>query len=239
MIDLAGKFKVAQIEPQLVEIFQNQKEQPKLRAAALKGLGEIGVAKISKLVEAGMNDERQLVRTEARKILATLDPKSAAGILAKVLEEGSIEEKQRSLETLAKLKSDLADQVFMTWLHRLAEGNVPAEIRLDLRVAAAERDSSEVKQLLAVIDAKRNEAKEPVAKYEDSLVGGNADRGGRIFFEKTSASCIRCHKIDGKGGEVGPISPRLPRRTIDEHFSKPSRIRIAKLPKDLIPSFSC
>src|SRR5262249_26250192 len=33
--------------------------------------------------------------------------------------------------------------------------------------------------------------------------GGNADRG-KVIFESTSAQCAVCHKVHGKGGEVGP-----------------------------------
>ena len=226
-IELAGKFKTTAIEGQLVEIFRNQKEQAKLRAESLKGLGEIGVADLPVLVKEGLDDERQTVRTEARKILAKLDPKAAVDILSKVLDEGSVEEKQRSLETLAKIKSDAADAVFITWLDRLAEGKVPPEIRLDLRLASAERDSADVKQKLAAIDAKRNELTDPVAKYEDTLVGGNADRGGKIFFEKTEAACLRCHKIEGKGGDVGPdltkVAEKNDRRAFLEAIADPNR----------------
>lgn len=226
-IDLAGQFKTNEIEDQLVEIFRNKKEQAKVRAEALRGLGEIKVHDLPVHVQAGLDDERQTVRTEARKILATLDPKAAVDILSKVLEEGNIEEKQRSLETLAKIDSDAADKIFVTWLDRMAEGKVPPEIRLDLRLAAAERNSSEVKSRLAAIDAKRNETKDPVTKFEDTLVGGNADRGGKIFFEKTAAACLRCHKIEGRGGDVGPdltkAAEKNDRRAFLEAIADPNR----------------
>jgi len=37
-----------------------------------------------------------------------------------------------------------------------------------------------------------------------ALAGGNAERGRRVFFDKSAVSCVRCHKVDGFGGEVGP-----------------------------------
>lgn len=226
-IDLAGHFKTNEIEDQLVEIFRNKKEQAKVRAEALRGLGEIKVHDLPALVQDALDDERQTVRTEARKILATLDPKAAVEILSKGLEEGNIEEKQRSLETLSKINSEAADAVIAAWLDRMVEGKVPPEIRLDIRLAAAERKSAEVKKRLAAIDAKRNEIKDPVAKYEDALVGGNADRGGNIFFEKTAAACLRCHKIEGRGGEVGPdltkAAEKNDRKAFLEAIADPNR----------------
>lgn len=45
---------------------------------------------------------------------------------------------------------------------------------------------------------------DPLAKYREALSGGSAARGRTIFFEKAEVSCVRCHKIEGNGGEVGP-----------------------------------
>ncbi len=36
------------------------------------------------------------------------------------------------------------------------------------------------------------------------MVGGDAERGSKVFYEKIAVSCVRCHKIDDRGGEVGP-----------------------------------
>ena len=34
--------------------------------------------------------------------------------------------------------------------------------------------------------------------------GGDAENGRRIFFYKNETTCLRCHKVNGEGGEVGP-----------------------------------
>jgi quinoprotein glucose dehydrogenase len=36
------------------------------------------------------------------------------------------------------------------------------------------------------------------------MAGGDAERGEQIFYEKIAVSCVRCHKIDDRGGDVGP-----------------------------------
>ena len=36
------------------------------------------------------------------------------------------------------------------------------------------------------------------------MFGGQASDGRRIFFEKPEAQCVRCHRINGQGGDVGP-----------------------------------
>jgi quinoprotein glucose dehydrogenase len=40
--------------------------------------------------------------------------------------------------------------------------------------------------------------------FEPCLFGGNAAEGKKVFYEKPEAQCVRCHKINGQGGEVGP-----------------------------------
>lgn len=41
-------------------------------------------------------------------------------------------------------------------------------------------------------------------KYESSLAGGSIKAGEKIFLENTKLSCLRCHRVDGSGGAVGP-----------------------------------
>jgi quinoprotein glucose dehydrogenase len=72
---------------------------------------------------------------------------------------------------------------------------------------------------------------DPLAAYGESLAGGDAERGAAILSGKAEVSCIRCHKIDGKGGEVGPdltgIGKRQDRRYILEAIVAPNK-QIAK-----------
>jgi len=60
-----------------------------------------------------------------------------------------------------------------------------------------------VKQKLSNYEASKPKD-DPLAEYREALYGGNAAEGKKIFFERPEASCVRCHKINGEGGEVGP-----------------------------------
>lgn len=44
-----------------------------------------------------------------------------------------------------------------------------------------------------------------LAGYREALSGGDAVRGRKIFFEKPEASCGRCHRVGGQGGDNGPV----------------------------------
>ena len=68
------------------------------------------------------------------------------------------------------------------------------------------------------LNAEMLEATEPLAKWIDSLHGGDPEAGEAIFFNKTELSCVRCHQVDRAGGQVGPnltvIGKTLDRRTL-------------------------
>ena len=50
---------------------------------------------------------------------------------------------------------------------------------------------------------------DPLARWRDSLEGGNAKLGRVVFEEKAEAACMRCHKWKGQGGDVGPDLAKL------------------------------
>ncbi|NIO42923.1 MAG: c-type cytochrome, partial [Burkholderiales bacterium] len=48
------------------------------------------------------------------------------------------------------------------------------------------------------------DAASPIARFAWCLEGGDAERGRQVFFERIEVSCVRCHKVNDVGGEVGP-----------------------------------
>jgi putative heme-binding domain-containing protein len=64
------------------------------------------------------------------------------------------------------------------------------------------------------------------ASYAGSLLGGDANRGSRIFYSNQTAQCIRCHAYGDYGGSAGPrlngVASRLTREQILESLIDPS-----------------
>jgi quinoprotein glucose dehydrogenase len=135
-------------------------------------------------------------------------------------------EKQAALAALGTLKDAKADDLLLRRLEHLRHGRVPGEIQLDLLEAASKRSSNSIKEALAKLneDLPKNE---PLAPFRASLLGGNAERGRKIFREHAAAECLRCHKFDGNGGEVGPelagIGKRQSREYILESMVVPNK----------------
>ncbi|MFT5304179.1 MAG: quinoprotein glucose dehydrogenase, partial [Mariniblastus sp.] len=89
-------------------------------------------------------------------------------------------------------------------MRRVTAGDFPAEISLDVLLAAEARPEQAIKDLVSGFATKNVKPDEPASKYILAKMGGSADRGSKIFYEKTEVSCVRCHRIDGTGGKVGP-----------------------------------
>jgi quinoprotein glucose dehydrogenase len=91
-----------------------------------------------------------------------------------------------------------------SFLQRMIADDFPKELRLDVALAAENRAEDSIREQLNKYTSATLNPDDPGSGYRDTLVGGNNDAGSQIFYGKTEVSCVRCHRIDGTGGEVGP-----------------------------------
>jgi quinoprotein glucose dehydrogenase len=98
-------------------------------------------------------------------------------------------------------------------LARIYDAGLPAALQLEWSEAAGKRPA----------------LRDRVRSLEPSLLeGGEVELGRRIFFERTDVQCVRCHKISGTGGEVGPdltkIDPKKDRAYLLESIVLPNKV---------------
>jgi quinoprotein glucose dehydrogenase len=64
-----------------------------------------------------------------------------------------------------------------------------------------------------------------LAAYRETLVGGDAELGEKIFKERADVSCIKCHSVNGFGGNAGPdlagVGAKQPREYLLESILLP------------------
>ncbi len=183
------------------------------------------------MAETALRDEDPRLRHEARRILLRAKkPKEAVVALVQVLDNGAGSERQGALALMAELKNPEADAVLRQSLEKLLKNEVPPELQLDVLEAAKVRGTAELKAELAKYEAALPKG-DPLAPFRAALAGGDAESGRRIFFDKTDLACLRCHKIGGVGGEVGPdltgIGKKQKRDYLLESIVEPSK-QIAK-----------
>jgi quinoprotein glucose dehydrogenase len=202
-IQAAQKLSLTNSAASLLELASNTNAAAKVRVAALQTLGEFHDSRLREAAVLATTDRDENVREEGNSLLAQIDPDAAVGALASVLAKGTLTEKQGALATLGNLKGDATDKLLAAWLDKLLAGHAGREIQFDLLQAAGKRDSIIVKTKLKQYQSSRPRDDE-FAGYRETLYGGNAEAGRKIFMERADASCVRCHKIHGKGGDVGP-----------------------------------
>ncbi|MFL5340758.1 MAG: PVC-type heme-binding CxxCH protein [Gemmataceae bacterium] len=175
------------------------------RVEALRSLEALKDAKLDEVATGALSGDQPLLRAEARRVLAQLHPEKAVAMLREALVNGSVFEKQSALSVLADLKRDDSDIVLLNLWDKLHANRVPAELQLDLIEAVSRRKNGTGKyaQAFGKIEPER-QAGDHLAGWRESLVGGDAAKGRDIFLNKSEVSCVRCHKLNGTGGDVGP-----------------------------------
>ena len=217
---LVEQFGMKEVALDLAGIVANTQNDSAVRVAALKAMAARGDAKLAEAVKIAAADKSESLRKEATRQQTTIKPANATATLVAALGKGTTGEKQNALVTLGDLKDAGADVVLAEQLDLLLTANLAPELQLDLIEAAAKRMAPAVKERLAKFEASLDlrVKKDPLAKHRVALAGGNAEAGKKIFFERIEASCLRCHQVDGEGGEVGPVLTGIATRQNREHL---------------------
>jgi len=218
---LAEKLGVDQSD-ELFALASSADGPPKVRAAALRSLAAKNDPRVAEVVKTALNDPDEGVRLEAIALQAKLP--EGVETLAPRLSEGSPREQQAVFAALGDAKSDAADGMLSEALDRLLAGQVPPEVQLDVVDAAAKRQSAEVKEKLEKFQAGRPKD-DPLADYRLTLAGGDAQLGEKIFEERADVSCVKCHSVNGVGGNAGPdlagVGAKHPREYLLESIVVP------------------
>ncbi|HEX7898067.1 MAG TPA: PVC-type heme-binding CxxCH protein [Planctomycetota bacterium] len=221
---LSGKGVDAQgAESFIAKTLDDAAQPPALRALALRMLRRdhpsVTVPKLLPLLEN--SDE---LRLEAVRALATTPDPAAQAALRK-LALGAGPEREEAVAGLAHSASTPETRAV---LKGLLEGDLKAEA---LRSLAADPDSH---GLLEPEKAAVAKGQDPGGRPADlpgwqKLVGegGDARRGERVFFHPKGPQCALCHRVNGRGGDVGPdltvIGGSLTRERLIESVVDPSR----------------
>ena len=204
-----------------------QDDDPTVRTAALVALTQIGGKFVGQAVQLALSDAEKQVRVIALDKLAKahLPPEQMTTLLRTVIDTRTTEEQQAAVLGLASVPSQHAQPVFEDLLQRLADGQLPVGIQLELADAIDSTHNTNLKTRLAQIQS--NQSDEALAdSYQACLEGGNPERGRMIAFENSTAQCMQCHAYDDYGGNAGPrlngVGSRLTRAQLLEALIDPS-----------------
>jgi putative heme-binding domain-containing protein len=202
-------------------------QQPLVRAESLKALAAMQDAQISQAITLAISDKDKTVRTAGIELIGKMNiPKELmVTLLLDVVNTKTTQEKQQSLLTLGKLPVANTLSAFDGLLQKMAQGQLPADIQLELAEAI---DSSHSAALMAKYKKIAATLSPDVlaAEYSGSLYGGDPEQGRDLFYYGKAAQCMRCHAYGDIGGNAGPrlngVGKRLTRQLILESLINPS-----------------
>ncbi len=198
---VAARLGIREVGPALFGLASDAKRPAAERVEMLRALEALKDTRLEKATSLALDDAEPHVRAEGRRLLAKAKPDEALPRLTKALGGGETVEKQAALAALGDMKGNAADALLAENLDRLLAKDYRAELQLDLIEAAAKRPA--LKERLARFEASRAKG-DLLTRFSESLAGGDAEAGKRVFFTKAEVSCVRCHKAHGQGGDVGP-----------------------------------
>lgn len=186
---------------QLAAIYANTKDS-KVKSALLPALNDLKYAQMPALLKTAMADKDETVRTTALGLLndETVSKESLPELVNIIFSKGSIREQQQLLVTMGKLEDTKTQPVLADLLTKFKDKKLSAELSLELQEAIDSSGSTDLVAQMAALKPKSS----AIADYASALNGGNKDNGWGIFFWNSKAQCVRCHAVNGNGGEVGP-----------------------------------
>jgi quinoprotein glucose dehydrogenase len=224
-VETAQSLGAKSLAPALHSLMGQKDASAKLRGAALKALATFDDAKLADAIKIALTDKDAGLRIEATSLLGKRDPDEAARQLSAIYATATVSEKKQIIASLGGIKGAAADQVIVGLLDELVAGKVPAEAQLELVETAEKRKAPDVKAKLAVW-TNSNVGRDPLDRFSFALAGGNRENGEKLFKEHAVAQCLRCHKLNGSGGDAGPdltkVAAQKDRRYLLESIVNPN-----------------
>jgi putative heme-binding domain-containing protein len=149
-------------------------------------------------------DDEQVRAAALRGLAAYAHPKTAELILNRY-ESLSTEERREALTTLAARPEFAAALLDAVDSGKIEASDIPAYTARQIEGLGKPEIVERLRRLWGVVRQTSKERRALIARYKKSLddeLLKKADlQSGKQLFEKT---CAQCHKLFGKGGEIGP-----------------------------------
>jgi quinoprotein glucose dehydrogenase len=221
--EMVSSLGITAYNPKLVSLLGESKS-PEVRAAMLTALSSLNHADMEAALKKGMSDANEDVRTRALSLVngSILSQQALSDIVNTVFEKGSVKEQQQMLRILGSVPAAKSEPILDRLVTRMGNRELSPNLNLEL-TEAVEATKSEA--LLTRLNALKPKGT-GVADYMDALLGGDRQQGARYFYTNSTGQCVRCHAVNGRGGEVGPsltnIGNTLSREQLLEALIEPS-----------------
>lgn len=203
-LDAAAKLELRDQSALFVEVIGNEKASGDVRARALEVLDRLGAPEIEAGIRAAENSRAPALRLAALEILAKKSPERALPVVRRLATDGTGAEQRAAFNALSQLNQPEAPRLLVLGLDRLAEGKVHPDAQVELLEAVDKSTDRAVQARWNKLQAEWAASGDALAPYRSALGQGNAWRGYGVFYNHPVLACIRCHAVNGEGGQAGP-----------------------------------
>ena len=219
-VSLVGRFGLADRYPELARMAQRQPDT------------QLGIDSVRVLLAKGQRDllgrglavGKEVETTALARALANASDARAAAVLAPLINDSKrpLPVRREAVRGVIRGSRGGANTV----LARVRKKTLPMELRQAAGAALVTHPDAGVrKQAIALFPSPPSKDNKPLPTIAQ-LAGrkGNAGRGQKLF--STTATCAKCHKVNGQGKEVGPdlsgVGRKLGRSALYESVLFPS-----------------
>lgn len=189
--------------PRIALIATDVARPSSVRLAALKALGEWNSAPLPSVLDTLLEDRDDAVRAEAITLATRNGGAGAVDRLERILKTGTVKDRQAAIDMLGEIKEPRAETLLDGLLGDLNGKRLEPALVVEVLDAAEKHGSDRLRRGLDKYAAQAPKD-DPLAGFHWALTGGDFNGGRRVFYQKTEVECIRCHKLYGDGGDVGP-----------------------------------
>ena len=225
MLALVGKYDIQVNDDDLAEWAVDENRTTETRAAVLKLLASRKAQQTASLIQEFLSSNDAGLRVVARQLLAIDDPQAAVTSVEQSTSDAAVTtaELQAGIRLLGEVARPDADRLIAAALEQLInDGNGSAEkwprindLELDVVEAGTKRNSGRIADLLAQyrLTGQQASQSDSLAKFRPAKSGGDVASGRSIFAGHRKAQCLRCHKVNGLGGDAGPDLSKVAERS--------------------------
>jgi quinoprotein glucose dehydrogenase len=229
-IDAASVLGIARIAPNLIAQISDSDLSPAQRANSLAALSRLSARDAVKLARGiGLESAAPLLKA-SMLVLSEHASEDSIEMFIEASRSRNEEVSQLAWDLLAKSSAPSAVNRIREGIDEHIAGTLLPSVELNVLEASEGKLDDERKLQLEEYQAELSK-KDSLGQYLVALEGGNIDAGSKLFFEKTELSCVRCHRVDRAGGEVGPVLTKIglekERRYLLEAICQPDAV-IAK-----------
>ncbi len=200
--ELAGRIGVGLDPTALFDTVMNPQESPADRVACLRQLGRSDDERLDDAISSSLASDAPTLRAEARDQTARRDPAEGLTLYLDAMSAGTTYERQRAIAGLSELDDPRASQrIRGLAAGLLGVGGSTSPIAVEILEATLRSGDPEI----AAIGRDWNDrAMDAASEWSIALEGGDPEAGALVARYHPGAQCLRCHVIDGRGGDAGP-----------------------------------